>query len=135
MMVVATAALSLFLTSCGQKATEAQVLNLDGEWTIEKVGEVAAFADVNAPAMMIEGDKMNGQTGCNSFFGDVVLGEENAVSFANTGSTKMACEESAEQENAILAALELVSAASLEDDALLLLDAEGNAVLTLKKAE
>jgi len=134
-MMIVAAALSLTLMSCGKKAADANTLKLEGEWLIEEVAGVAAISDVNAPAMSFDGAQLSGQTGCNSFFGDVVLGEaDGQVSFSNMGSTKMLCMESDSQEQAILQNLELVSSAVVDGEQIQLLDAAGTVLFVLKKA-
>lgn len=149
MMMALVALVSMGMTSCGNasKTQEQQTETteetaccqqseclLAGEWTIESAGEITAIEDMNKPALTIEDGKVNGQTGCNSFFGDVkCCPKSKKVAFSNIGATKMFCQDSDAQEQAILKALNEAASFTLEEGVATFMDAEGNALMVLKK--
>lgn len=107
---------------------------LNGLWQIVKIGarsydnpEMNVFFDIPA-------GKVHGNTGCNYFNGDIYqdVATARSISFGNMGTTRMACPDNA-AETAMLVALEQVTNARQgQDHTALLLDSQGNILLTLK---
>lgn len=83
---------------CGEYAVvkkEAQMLT--GKWVLESingttVGEGTKF---KAPTLQfdLKENRVNGNSGCNQYFGSFKLLEANKIEFQQMGSTKMACHE------------------------------------------
>ncbi len=76
------------------------LLELDGR-TIELV------SSPEAPYLELNGAKKSayGFGGCNRFFGTYALGKNQALAFSDLGTTRMACPEGMDQEQALLGAL------------------------------
>ena len=84
----------------------------------------------NAPTLSIEGSRANGSGSCNRYTGQVTLGNKDAIQFGPTASTRMACPGNADQqEAAYFKALQNVTAYHLNNNDLILLDAEYNKVV------
>ena len=84
----------------------------------------------NAPTLSIEGSRAYGSGSCNRYTGQVTLGNKDAIQFGPTASTRMACPGNADQqEAAYFKALQNVTAYHLNNDSLILLDAEYNKVV------
>lgn len=107
---------------------------LNGHWQVVTIngaaveGEADVFFDVAEL-------KIHGNTGCNYFNGEIYIdhSKSNAVDFSNMGVTRMACPNT-RQETAMLVALEQTAAAISGDDSeVMLLDSDGNAVMTLRR--
>ena len=80
-----------------------------------------------APTLSIEGNKAYGDSGCNRYTGQVILGNKDALSFGAMASTRMACPGNANDlEAAYLKALQGISAYHLNHDSLILLDSQYN---------
>jgi heat shock protein HslJ len=92
---------------------------------------VAAFSDRPA-TFQFESGRLTGTTGCNRFFNDYSRAGEQ-LSIAQGGTTRMACfpEALAVQEAAIMTGLPQVASYTQTGDQLLLLDGDGNTLLTL----
>ena len=87
----------------------------------------------NAPTLSIEVNRAYGSGSCNRYTGQVTLGNKDAIQFGPTASTRMACPGNADQqEAAYFKALQNVTAYHLNNDSLILLDAEYNKVVEFK---
>lgn len=101
-----------------------------------KVDAINGIESVDMPADIffdLDQLKVHGNTGCNYFNGVIYLDHRraNAVDFSNMALTRMACPNSA-QETAIMVALEQTAAAAPNGhDKVVLLDADGKALMTL----
>ena len=65
--------------------------------------------------------RVNGNAGCNSFFGSYELQDNNVIAFSKIGSTKMACPNDVMQvEHQLLQVLEMTNKFALRNDTLIL---------------
>jgi heat shock protein HslJ len=93
--------------------------DLQGEiWLLAQMGDTVPPTDAQ-PTLEFTADGVAGNTGCNSFFGQVSL-EGESISFSNMGMTEMYCDGLMEQESAYLAMLAAVHSYSLNADELIL---------------
>ena len=110
---------------------------LNGQWIIESI---AGLPKMEVPADVffdLAELKLHGNTGCNFVNGDIYLDHRrsNAVDFSNMGTTRMACPYTS-QETAMLVALEQTATAISDgNDKVMLLDADGKELMTLKRGE
>lgn len=128
----------LVMTAGGQTivASKHNMEFLNGQWLITQLNgkqikdpEANLFIDV--PAL-----KIHGNTGCNYFNGTLYIDPTKAksVEFGEMATTRMACPKM-EQEQQILFALESVKQAKREGkDGVALLNANGQTIMKLKKA-
>ena len=94
-------------------------------WLAEEVADRPVVEGVEATLTVANDGKVNGNTGCNGFFGSVIL-DGSAMSFGNLGATRRLCaEEVSDQESRFLQALDLTRGYRVEGDQLLLLDEAG----------
>ena len=116
-------------------AEPATASDIEGDWQLRSYAESGAddltAASTASPATAtFAADAVNGTTGCNNYNGSYELGDDGDISFGPLATTRMACEgEIQAQEQGVLAGYERARRAVLEDDALQLLDADGNPVL------
>lgn len=104
----------------------------DRNWIVSQVQGAPAAPGVTSTLMIAEDGKVSGNAGCNGFFGSAII-DNDAISFGNLGSTRMACPEPAMgQEDRMLKALDSTRGYRLEEQDLVLLNADGNAILRLK---
>lgn len=88
----------------------------------------------NAPTLSIEGDPTGfrafGNSSCNRYTGQVILGDKDSIQFGPAASTRMACPGHADlQEAAYFKALQSSTAYHLNNGSLILLDAQYNKVI------
>lgn len=65
-------------------------------WRLVELNGVPVVKDPLATReahMILKGTQVNGNTGCNSFFGTFELKAENVIGFSKMGSTMMACKD------------------------------------------
>jgi len=127
--------LPLTLTACGAGGAAGGAASPDGEWTLLTLNGDPLLAG-SAINMTFEDDKINGYSGCNSYFGSYTV-TGSAIRFEEVGMTLMACLEDGvmEQEQAYFEALSNVAKFRLDDDWLELLDATGAALLVYARME
>lgn len=102
------------------------------EWIATRINGDAVTS--NAPTLTIEGNKAGfratGNSSCNRYTGQVTLGNKDAIQFGPAASTRMACPGHADQqEAAYFKALQSVTAYHLNNNDLILLDAQYNKVV------
>lgn len=101
-------------------------LTLDGQ-------EVAIADDQQAVTIQFSEDgSVNGTGGCNDFGTTYTLGADGKLEFGPVTSTKMACEQGMDIENAYFQALEKVERFSTENFRLVLSSADGKTSLTFR---
>ena len=108
-------------------------VQLSGAYSISSIGNRAISS--NAPTINFAAlDKtINGNTGCNSFFGKFNL-DLYALSFSEIASTEMACDPPImTNENEFLNALRTTGSYTLEKDVLTLLSKNDRSVLLVAK--
>ena len=98
----------------------------------EMFGEPAAEG-VESTLVVADNGKVSGNTGCNGYFGSVIL-DEAAMSFGNLGSTRIACPEPAMgQERRLLRALDRTRGYLVQDGDLLLVDGAGVTLIRFRE--
>lgn len=131
-MIWMVAVLATALVACNKYNYNAT--NVFGEWDLAKINGQAIVKtdDITMPFIGFnqQEDRIYGNTGCNSFFGTMVIDSTNvdAISFDNMGSTKMMCA-NMEVEDALLAALAQVKAIEYNAEQLQLKDANNQTIL------
>jgi heat shock protein HslJ len=92
-----------------------------------------ALADAAATLTFDKDGKLNGNGGCNNFFGDYkVSGSQ--VTFGAVGATMMACVEPImQQESAVVQVLAGTADAKIDGDTLTIVSSDGASVLVFKK--
>ncbi len=122
------------LSAC---AGSRQTLNLGGEWDVIQIDtmhitpekDVTPFLGFNAA-----NGEMYGFTGCNRLTGKMNKKDwaEGIVDFSQMGSTRMLCHDNI-YESAMLEAMQRAAKASISNDTLRLMEANGKSTLILKK--
>lgn len=133
-MSIAAMGFAVFMGSCGTGSKTANV-NLAGEWNIVDVNGEAVSADAK-PFLGLDmaGKRLYGNAGCNRVMGVVEYDsvQPGKIRFTSVGATRMMCPEM-ETEGKVLAALDKIAGYSGTEDKLVLVDAEGNNVMTMAK--
>lgn len=74
------------------------------EWVLVELNGQAVAESERSPTLNLTTDnKMNGNGGCNRFFGSYEILPEKRIRFSGVGSTRMACAEGMQTETAYLA--------------------------------
>lgn len=81
-----------------------------------------------------EENKITGNAGCNSYFGDYELSEGNSISFSKMGATMMACPNH-ELEQSYLDAVETTVSFIIDQNTLSFLNEEGEVVARFENGE
>jgi heat shock protein HslJ len=121
-----------FLASChtAKKSATGSASIVGKYWKlVELNGVTVQSADQlkREPHMILNAseNKVNGNSGCNSFFGSFELQAGNVITFSKIGSTRMACpNEIMQGEHQLLQVLEMTNKFSLENGTLILLKAD-----------
>lgn len=101
-------------------------------WVAEEVQGVPVAPQVQSSLQVAADGKVSGHTGCNGYFGSVII-DGQAMSFGNLGSTRIACPEPAmSQEDRLLGALDGTRGYRLQNDTLLLLDGAGDTLVRFR---
>ena len=115
-----------------EDANEAPEQLFDRTWVAEEVRGVPAAPQVQSSLQVAADGKVSGHTGCNGYFGSVII-DGQAMSFGNLGSTRIACSEPVmSQENLLLSALDSTRGYRLQDGTLLLLDGAGDTLVRFR---
>lgn len=86
--------------------TEAGFQLAGKEWVLVELNGQAVGASTGKATLTLTTDnRINGNGGCNRFFGGYEILPQQRIRFTGVGSTKMACAEGMEGEQAFLAAL------------------------------
>lgn len=114
------------------------VASLDGtRWRFVKVAGAAVPPKVTA-TLRFENGRASGKAGCNAYGAAYRIASDGAASFQQALSTKMACLQPSgvmQIENGIFAALRATARVQMRGGNLVLLDAAGNALATLARAD
>lgn len=98
------------------------------EWIATRINGDAVSG--HAPTLTIKDSKAYGNSSCNRYTGQVTLGSKDAIQFGPAASTRMACPGNADQQEAgYLKALQTITAYHLNNNYLVLLDAQYNKVV------
>ncbi|WP_224997096.1 META domain-containing protein [Cesiribacter sp. SM1] len=123
--VIITALASL--ASCHQAKQSTGSASIVGtHWQLIEVNGEAVLPDEQlkrGPHMILNASEnsVNGNGGCNSFFGSYELQGDNGITFTNIGSTKMACQNDAMQiERQLIQAFEMANKFTIRNDTLIL---------------
>jgi heat shock protein HslJ len=125
--------LALFLAACGGGSP-----SIVGEWRIVSYGPagspIPAVAGVGASVNFDADGKVNGNAGCNQFFGTYSV-SGNTITFSAIGSTAMACLDDGrmEQEQGVLAVLSGEASYALSGNSLIITSADGALLVVLEK--
>lgn len=130
--------LSLLLSSCDETK---KVVDVAGQVQLSGTYQVTSLAGnkmtENAPTITFSAleNKVNGNTGCNQFFGSYTL-DLYALSFSEIASTEMACDMSImATENVFLMSLDQTGSYSMENGILTLYSKVDRGVLLNAKKE
>ncbi len=108
---------------------------LTGIWKVETINDTVNTNETVELAIDIDANRIHGNTGCNVVNGSIFIDPDktNSLQFIGMAATSRYCPD-AEIESALLVALEQVeSAIAKGNDKVLLLDADGKEIITLKK--
>lgn len=106
--------------------------NLPGKWTILKAGDLTTDKVEETPYInFTDSGVVNGYAAVNRFFGNYTT-KEDSISFGDLGMTMMMGPDM-DIEMAIVKALNDSKTLKLQGDTLLMKDAEGNTLMTLKR--
>ncbi len=101
-------------------------------WVAEEVTGQPAAAGIESSLVVTADGKVNGNAGCNGYFGSVIL-HGTAMSFGNLGATRRLCPAPAsDQESRFLRALDRTRGYRVADDVLVLLDGAGATLARLR---
>jgi heat shock protein HslJ len=105
-------------------------------WVAEDIGGNGVIDILQSRITFAEEGRVNGNAGCNTFFGSYQTDGE-AIRFSPMAMTEMMCEAEAvnNQEAAFLAALDQAEFVRIENDIMYLDDADGNTVMRLSMVE
>lgn len=138
-MPMCFAAVLTFFSACGTTGKALSSLDaLNGEWKITQVegqnltaqsGEKEAFMGFD-----VKENRLYGCTGCNNLLGGLQAdAKKHTISFGQTGSTRMMCE-NMETEQKVLGAMAKVEKYEISANGVMLLKAaDGTTVMTLQK--
>lgn len=123
----------LAVTGCAITSREATTDLPGTSWNLVDLDGAAPVGETTPGITFTEDGTVTGTTGCNSFNGQVTI-DGSQLSFGPLATTRMACLDPAvaEQEQAFLAALEAVTAYTIDTEGRLVL--EGDAPLTFEIA-
>lgn len=134
LQIVTSCALTAVLAGCpsSMPSAESATASLENTyWKLVRLGDqpVEAGEQRREPHIVLQPDQKRvvGSGGCNNMGGSYVL-EGGQLRFSQMFSTKMACAEGMEQEQAFLAALEKVASWRIEGERLELFDAAGQSI-------
>jgi heat shock protein HslJ len=122
--VPVVAAVAVLLTGCGEGDAGSDSSELEGVPWVMTAGIAIPGWEAAPPSVTFDGARMGGFTGCNSYGGPYTV-DGSSLELGQLAMTLVGCPSpAAEVETAFLAALERVAAWRIEDDELLLLDAD-----------
>lgn len=125
------------MASCASPRKTSSIADLEGEWTVVKVGEQTIEATEEQPAPFIGFNvaekRIYGNAGCNRILGQLNT-ESDSLALDKLGTTMMMCP-NMETETAVLKAFGQSKTFLREGDALTFFDADGQAVVSLTKKE
>lgn len=121
-------AFSLAMAGCAAMEAPVDEPLVNTYWKLTRLGEAPVeVVDNQREAHLVlheEDQRVAGSTGCNRLMGGYRLAGQ-ALSFGQMATTRMACMEGMDTEQAFLAALDRVAAWDVEGKSLTLTDAQG----------
>lgn len=96
-------------------------------------GGVQSVVTDSGPSLLFDEDSgVSGSTGCNNFFG-IYSTDEDTIEFSDLGATEVFCEDTADQEVWMLAALAEATTYTIDSQTLEFFDADGSRLLTASR--
>ena len=81
----------IFISGCSHTGQSGDTSFLETRWNLtELFSENIRYSDSQIPYVRFEAERVNGNDGCNNFFGAYTR-EEDKLKFGLLGSTRMAC--------------------------------------------
>lgn len=103
-------------------------------WRATAIDGLATVDDIESTLSIDATGAISGSTGCNRYFGQATITDA-GITLGNLGSTRMACPEpQMDQERRFLEALEQATSWRLEDEQLVLANAEGSARIVFARS-
>lgn len=123
------------LCACGTKKTTASQ-SIDGNWIILEVGGEKVTDVEKTPEITFntKEQRVNGNAGCNNFFGGFTYADGKLTFGDNMGATRMMCKNMKFEDKAFQSFPKVVKAA-WKGNRLLLQDAAGKNLFVLEKAK
>jgi heat shock protein HslJ len=123
-----------------EPAVKIDPAELQATWQLESFeseGEsVPTVADGDITLVLTDEGTIRGSSGCNNYRSTYGLGDDGSIRFGALATTRMACRsEIMDQETRFQELLDAVSSVRFDDDRMLLLDADGNAILRFAKVD
>ena len=131
--MAAIAATAVIFAMCNNNGNIPVESNWEVEYVVSEGSEIVPPAEHNATMAFLKDSKIAGETGCNRFFGNFTINEEN-IKFDNMGSTRMMCPEMG-FETAYLQAIANTVSYNRSKGILELKDINGNITVLLKEIE
>lgn len=110
---------------------------LNGVWRVTRINQ----KPINEPDMKLVIDvaegKLHGNTGCNILNGvlNTDMNGDSSICFSSIATTRMACPDSSNETSLLVALEDAANVKPLSPNEVLLLDTDGNAVLTLVRTK
>lgn len=106
---------------------------LNGAWSVAAINEEPTNNDDMQLVFDVDEHKIHGNTGCNILNGtfDTNLGTANSISFQAIGLTQMACQDASRETQFVVALEDAAYVRPVSADRVLLIDNNGETVLTL----
>jgi len=134
--ILSLAIFTLLFTGCDETKKVIEVagtVQLSGNYSVIKAGNTVIKGDALSFTFSALDNSINGNTGCNSFFGNYTL-DAFALSFGDLAVSEKYCDEPImESERALLGALNNTGSYMLKDRVLTLYSKEDRAVLLTAK--
>lgn len=130
-LMVATVAATMLFCMCSGKND----IPIESNWRVEHIfknsQEVVIPAEHDVTLAFLKDSKIAGETGCNRFFGDFKISENN-LELSNIASTRMMCPD-IQFENSFLEVIKSAASYNVNEDKLTLKDSSGNIIVILKQ--
>ena len=116
----------ILFASCESKEAK----NIDGNWEVKSIKGKASFNQNPNFVLNSETLKIAGFSGCNRFFGSIILDKEK-LSFHGMGGTRMACPDPT-VENLFITTIPEVASYDFDDNLLRFKSESGEVLMTMK---
>ena len=113
------------------------IVEIQGTWVVHKIKNVAEKLLLDAkskPVLQIEGYKVSGNNGCNTYFSSITKVSKKSFTFTDFGQTRMACLEM-NIPDAFIKNLEAVTSYSLSNNTLKLYNSHNENILSFTKKQ
>lgn len=119
----------IFTMSCSNTTNSKELLSTN-DWEVISILNSNEFSKNPWMHFDLAKNKVNGNSGCNNFFGDLNL-TDSTISFGTIGATKMMCPDMT-SEDALFNALPKVASYKFDNDRLMLFNNKGEKVMSLQ---